>query len=418
MKDIVKILSLIYLLVFVSSCLGEIDPLDYIEGDEIRYAGKANDVLYRAGQNRLEIQFTLGPDPNISGAAIYWNLNRDSIIFDIDRSSLENNRVNKVIENLTENIYNFEIYTIDKFGNRSVPVNITGRTYGDRYATVMADREIEGFELINKEGDVKVLFADSIITSRGVYLEYKDIDNETKKMFVDNTALYGIIPGASKLGVQPLKIKTFFLPEPLAIDTFFSVNTITYDPDDLSPLVDIVSKPYSYIELKGDATAQGWNLLWDGRIMSGKEKYDDVGWNSFNTNIDGNDPQWVTIDVGAPIKIERIRADFYYYRSGTMPKNMDIMAYKGEGVPPSLEIIDADYWKDWQVINTFDTSSTADYPNNDEGFNKGLDKTFEYNSVPIARYYRLRNNQAGYYADWAKSRFSLSELTFWEYVGY
>lgn len=413
MKNITKIISFVCLILFVS-CASEIDPLDYIDGGEIRYPGKANEVLYRAGKNRLEIEFTLGPDPNISQGVIYWNSGKESISFPIDRASLEGNKVTTLIENLTEGIYNFEIRTIDVFGNQSVPVYLTGRTYGDRFATILAGRQIEEIDLADLQGNVKLDWGDSIIYSGGIYFEYKNAENEQQRVLIPNTESGRILEKGTTFPKQDFKISTFFIPEPTAIDTFFHVRTIEYDPASLPSVVQM-AKPYAYINLTGDVAQDKvfeWAILFDGKAMSGKEKYGDVGWKSCYTDDPTADPQWITFDVGAAIKMQRIRMDFYYFKSGSMPTDMDVVAYAGEGVPPSLDAADPDYWKDWVVVCNFDNTLLS---NDDAGFLKGMDSTFEPDDVPIARYYRMKSNGLN---AWGGTRFSLSELTVWAHVGY
>lgn len=416
MKNIIRILSLICLLLAIS-CSGEIDPLDYVDGGELRYPGKANDVSYNAGKERLEIQFNLGPDPNVTRAVVYWNLKKDSVVIDIDKASMEDNKVKRIIDNLPENIYNFEIYTYDKFGNKSVPVYLTGRTYGKRYTSVVTDRRVQGFELINTKGDVNLLWGDSILYSGGVYLEYKDQNNEKKELLIRNSESNTFFADGFKYPKQDLKITTFFLPELNAIDTFFTTTVKEYDPKDLPKLV-AMKKPYSALILKGDDECNGWDYLWDNRAMSGFEKYEDVNWQAFNTSGSW-EPVWFTVNVGEPVRIQRIRADFYFYKNGSMPKYLDVLAYSGNGVPPGLEADDPDYWKDWVIIHSFDTTSESEYPyadgDKDVGFLKGLDQTFDAASVPKTQYYRLKSN--GGWADWASHQISLAELSFWAHVG-
>ena len=149
--------------------------------------------------------------------------------------------------------------------------------------------------------------------------------------------------------------------------------------------------------------------------MSGPEKYGEVGWGSFVVEGGSRDPVWVTIDVKEPIRIQRIRGDFYYFYAGTMPRVLDVLAYTGTGTPPSLEVGNADYWKDWKIIHTFKT--LEENTNDNAGFQKGLDKTFNAEDVPTARYFRLRNNELNFFGN-PNTNFSLSELTFWAHVGY
>jgi hypothetical protein len=420
MKNIIKLLGLACL-ILITSCSGEIDPLDYVDGGEIRYPGKANNLVYRGGKNRLEIQFTLGPDPSVDKTVIYWNLKKDSVVINIDRASLKGNTITKVIENLPEDIYNFEIYTYDKYGNKSVPSYLTGRTYGDRYANVLADRGMS-YEFSNLQGDVRITWADSIIYSSGAYLEYTDLDNNPLKVFISNKETERTIKDGIKYTKRDMKITTFFIPEPYAIDTFYTSHIQEFDPSNL-PVVVEMAKPYAgaFVAEFDTPVLQDWNSAW-GNIWngnwgktfvqntSGDPWADEAGWTVFGTNPnDGAESTWLTIDIKEHVKLARYRTGFYWPYMSACPRKTELWAYTGTGAPTK-----EDGWNNWVKIGSMDNSALTHAEMETQyglGDNLYLDAT---DSHPVARYYRLRC-----YDNWdSKVHFIIAEVTFWAHIGF
>jgi len=70
-------------------------------------------------------------DPKIVSCRIYWDLGTryEEVPVDMSGGAF---RIEKEIT-LPENTYNFDIYTYDAAGNRSVPVNVSSKTYGEQY---------------------------------------------------------------------------------------------------------------------------------------------------------------------------------------------------------------------------------------------------------------------------------------------
>lgn len=63
MKNLIKTTTL-GIVALAAACSGPIDPFEeFTDGEEIRYAGKANELSYTTGKNRLAINFVLAPIP-------------------------------------------------------------------------------------------------------------------------------------------------------------------------------------------------------------------------------------------------------------------------------------------------------------------------------------------------------------------
>ncbi len=409
MKNIIKLFCFISLLLNCA-CEREIDPLQFAPEGELRYPGKANNTTYFAGKERLQIQFTLGPDPNVNKAIIYWNLLKDSVIVDIDRNSLTDNIVNTQIENLPENIYNFEIYTYDKFDNKSVPSHLVGRTYGARYSSALSNRTITDYEAASEHGDVKIMWGDSILYSAGVQLTYTDFDQNRKIVNVSNVDSETIL---TQVNINnEIEIATLFAPEPYAIDTFESKTTIKLDP---TKLILEMQKPYAsgYVDGFDSTNNSQWDQLWDGKWGKtfnqndgGTPWADEAGWGSFEPQGPlPAQPAWLTVDLSRPVKVAKYRSGLYWPYMRACPKKTELWAYTGTGTPTAGE-----GWNNWVKIGSTDNSAytpadmAREYPLGDNIYT-------EYASVPSARFYRIKVSEV-----WgSNSSFSISEVTFWKY---
>ncbi|MDR1170995.1 MAG: DUF4998 domain-containing protein [Bacteroidales bacterium] len=103
------------------------------------YPAKAVDVVSVPGKNRIKIAWAAGADKSLTGARIFWQNYTESYETDI----LPNmDSVRCIIGPLAEGNYSFIIHTYDDKGNRSVPVEVNGRVYGDQYISTLLPRDI------------------------------------------------------------------------------------------------------------------------------------------------------------------------------------------------------------------------------------------------------------------------------------
>lgn len=406
MKKIILLFCFIPLFLNIA-CEGEIDPLQFAQGGELRYPGKVSSATYLAGKERLQIQLTLGPDPNVNKVIIYWNLSKEHLIVDIDRSSLKDNTVDVLIENLPENIYNFEIYTYDKFENKSIPTYLVGRTYGNRYLSILNNRPIATYEAVDN-GGVKIIWGDSIIYSAGVRMEYTDLEQNKKVVEIPNIVNETILEQVDIN--KEIEISTLFAPEPNAIDIFESKKIMRLDP---TKLILELKKPYALNHVGGFDSAYGGNpdKLWDGKWGktfnqdgSGNPWGNEAGWGVFEPKTI---PAWFTIDLSKSVKIARYRSGFYWPYMNGCPKKTELWAYTGEGVPTAEE-----GWNNWVKIGSADNSALT-LEEMVSAYSLGDNIYPDYNSVPSAQYYRVKVLET-----WkpGASCFSISEVTFWRYT--
>lgn len=400
-------------LFLMEACSGDINPLNYSKNGDLRYPGKVNNAIYYPGNNRLQLHFTLGPDPNVNKIGIYWNLQKDSFMVNIDRNALKNNIKEILIENLPENIYNFEIYTFDKFGNKSVPTYLTGRTYGPRYEEGLNNRTISSLEAANENGDVNILWNDSILYSYDVKVSYADKSNVTKTIIVSNKDSYSLLKNIDV--TKDVNVTTRFLPEINAIDTFATAYSIKVN---VKKLQLEIPKPYASGFVAGYDTPNnnGWNSLWDGKWgktfsqnSSGSPWATEAGWKFFETKPSATATEsWFTIDLSKAVKLSRYRTGFYWPYMNSCPKVTELWAYIGAGVPTA-----ANGNTNWIRIGITD-NSLLNINQMTEQYSLGDNIYIDYDSSILARFYRIKvlSNWGGT----LKGALNIAEVTFWEYI--
>jgi hypothetical protein len=185
----------------------------YLDEGEIVYAAKVDSVAPRAGRNRIQLEMFI-ISQRIENVRVYWNEYSDSV--DIAVANQTGSKM-KILENMEEKGYIFQLVSIDKFGHRSLPFEVSGKVYGDRFQASLTNRAItsktalvDGKTTINWSGAVdKGVRCDlTYINTSGEQVTTKVPMNVTKTELLDLAS--------------DLKYRTLFLPEATAIDTFYT----------------------------------------------------------------------------------------------------------------------------------------------------------------------------------------------------
>lgn len=213
---ILSILSMA-LLIIVSGC-SEMDDTysHFLESGKIKYAGKADYVQVIPGNNRLSLTWPKSSDPSVTKAKIYWNNRTDSMEVEIDRTQ---DQITVPFENMPEGNHSFEIITFDDEGNRSVVVEITGRSYGSVYQNTLLTRIVESTNWL-AENRLSVRFAPvtdtTLVNTEFIYESESDIyDTMIITPDMDSVVIEDFPRGQ-------LKYRSTFKPHPNALDTFNS----------------------------------------------------------------------------------------------------------------------------------------------------------------------------------------------------
>ncbi|MDR2038057.1 MAG: discoidin domain-containing protein [Bacteroidales bacterium] len=204
---------------FMASC-GDMDEnyKEFIVSNGITYPGKVVSPLLHPGENRILLEWQPSNDPKVTNTRIYWNNYTDSI----DIPTLEDmDTLYQMISPLVENTYTFIFKTFDDERNSSVPMEITGKAYGDIYRADLSNRRIAN-EYVDEERLWTIIWGKSDILNgaAGTELIYKISDTETRRVVVP--ADEDILRVTGHVSESEYKYRTFFLPTPIAIDTFYT----------------------------------------------------------------------------------------------------------------------------------------------------------------------------------------------------
>jgi hypothetical protein len=147
------------------SCSKWDDYKKYTANGEIIYAGKLDSVKALSGKNRVRITGKFNADPKISKVKIFWNNNRDSMMYDIKPGT--NGNVFDQTFAMPESITTFTIYTYDADGNKSIPVYVVGKSFGEAYRKKISNRVIANIRYMSNSTTINWEAADPTL---GAYL--------------------------------------------------------------------------------------------------------------------------------------------------------------------------------------------------------------------------------------------------------
>ncbi|GEC70952.1 protein of unknown function [Flavobacterium flevense] len=279
------------LIVLVHSCSSNADDyLKFTEGGAISYTGKMDSLKILPGRDRIKIEGLIISDPKVSELRVYWDTKKDSVVIPINRTSGVD-MVSTFIENLPENIYNFEVKTFDAKGNSSVSQYITAQTYGTRYQASLTDRKIVNSSL-SSDLSLTINFATMDLTTGAfateiVYTDGSDVEHTITVPVTQNQL---VVPNY-KIGSK-FKQRSLFLPVKTAIDTFYT-DFVSKDPQviDLTYLIKNNKRPFVASSFSGR-----WGTLADWTTNDACKNHD--GYGGIDFGCCGNPPATINLESG------------------------------------------------------------------------------------------------------------------------
>jgi len=191
----------------------------YLSDGSITYSGKIDSVKAHPGDGRIMLSGLLIADPKITELRVYWNNHTDSFSLPITRTP-NVDTVKAFLNKMEEGVKTFSLVTLDKYGNRSVEVTITGRVYGDVYRSLLLNRTIKDGLFVGDSVSLDWNVLDASTGGLGCEIQFTDKANKLQKVFVKRTDARTVLPNY-KYGTK-FSYRTLFLPDSLAIDTFYS----------------------------------------------------------------------------------------------------------------------------------------------------------------------------------------------------
>ncbi len=213
--------QLLYIMIGIVWCLSSCKEMDsiyeeYIIPNGIIYPGKALNPIVYAGKNRVKISWLKGADPKVVKARIYWNNYTDSVNVDVPANQ---DTISVILENLPENTYSFFIRTFDGKGNVSVPVEVIGTSYGERYQAGILNRAINNAIITGTTIKVDWGTIDTL-SAYATEVRYTNAAGELETLYAMSNQSVSTITDIKK-GTTFL-YRTLYVPNHLAIDTFYT----------------------------------------------------------------------------------------------------------------------------------------------------------------------------------------------------
>lgn len=191
---------------------------DFLEGGEIIYTGKVDSVKVFAGRNRIQLSWLLLSDPRITRCKLQWNEGANSLDIPVQRTAgVDTVRI--LLPDLEERTYTFEMSTYDDAGHSSVKVAAIGTVYGEKYAKTLFNRPVKSHSFIVND-TARVTWSGANTQNIRVEVSYTGKSGAQHTVNVNRTDAECKLPDFLK--GNAITYRTVYLPEPNAIDTFYT----------------------------------------------------------------------------------------------------------------------------------------------------------------------------------------------------
>lgn len=400
MKYWVNYLKTVGVFIFIFIFLVHCKKMDgnykqFIEDGQQPYIGKADSVIVKGGNGRIELSWIYF-DPKAESYKIYWDNKKDSVVGTLQNSgSIDTAKV--MLTDLSEGIHYFEIVLFGVHGNSSISVEAIGSVYGEKYQQSLLTRTYEKISWVGPHAIAINWNASNNEDMVGVNIKYKNRNGKDVKLFFPDVLSSDTVwnlPHPNDTG--KFKFQTLFLPDSLALDTFYTAFKSVEAP---LKGVELDKSLWSLEKLDNDAWEYPSNRdpasLWDGSVHT-----------STFINDRAPFPQWLTIDLGQKAILTSFRKNDYW-------KGDTYRYLYGRGVPRIWEVWasndpsqDGD-WSHWTKLAHFESplplSTYGD--NNDEGMTENIEagkegETVKFSNLDTAyRYIRYKTIQVWYSRD-------------------
>jgi hypothetical protein len=215
---------LLFMMLTVFSCSKWDDYKVYTAGGEIIYPGTLDSLKILSGKGRVRLSGILNADPTVSTIKILWNNNADSQVYEIKRG-LTGNKFEQTFP-MPESVTTFTVYTYDMEGNRSVPVYVVGKSFGDIYRRSLANRYITSVTYTAAKDSTTINW--DAAASTALFTEVMYPQNPSGIMVKLDVGVKDVKTALNGFDFQKAKFsyRTFYRPDSTSIDTFATHYTV------------------------------------------------------------------------------------------------------------------------------------------------------------------------------------------------
>lgn len=384
----IKYSGVLILLLLIIGCsdMEEIHK-EYLQGEKI-YAGVLDSLQVQSGYKRVKI---IGSTRFLWGAKeaiVAWG-DDNMEVFQIEEDPGE--EFGMIINNLEERNYEFQVYTKDADGNKSILQTVIGRSVGEIFKSSQQSRGIIGFERL-----VDGTYINWAHKAESEYLVFTEIKYRNADGGMTTDTVYPDDASIKLMNWKPLgelKINSFVKSGDEGIDTI-ALSTV----ENSLPLMELDKELFTLIRMPSDNPGNFYGAdpvkyLFDG---DGTWRGDSYGYHSGLNSI----PHHFTIDLGVMANIRKVRLDLRDPNNftGNNPTEIEFWGRTDlEGAETSSSSVAEFEAKGWQLLYR----GTVDGANN-----QTLEVNIEDESVIRYLRYRVVSSVGGESAQ-------LTEMTFW-----
>lgn len=236
MKKYWFLIILLYSIVNHFGCTDMNDKHDiYLQEGEILYIGRIDSAKLFAGNQRFLLRYWI-TDSRAKELKVYWERKKDSLVAPIpvhDPLDSIDIIIGNDLVNIPEGSHTIEVITTDGENLRSIKYERIINVYGPKYASTLYNRQIREVAYNSINSTLIIDWSDAVsIREIGIEFSYSDkelgpvILKLSTEQIGSQTVLHNVDPD------QEITYRTMFLPEPLAIDTFYteveSISTVLH----------------------------------------------------------------------------------------------------------------------------------------------------------------------------------------------
>ena len=215
------LIPVIVMLIIFGACSKMNDLHDpYLKMGERIYLNKLDTAFIGPGTNRIKLSY-LNTDPKAAIIKLYWQSKSDSLLITMDKNSL-NDTVSILIPDFAEDTYTFQLVTMDSEKKyKSMPYEVNANVYGEKFANSLGDRSLSLSQYVTSLQELTLKWVRAPKYYIGSEIKYYPRGESTPKVLkISNTDNELKVPDFDI--DKDLHIRTVYLPDVAAIDTFYT----------------------------------------------------------------------------------------------------------------------------------------------------------------------------------------------------
>ncbi len=233
----------------------------YLKDGETIYTNKVDSIETLPGDSRLKISGYISNAFNVKEIIVYWNEEQNSQTFPYQKSENDTDPVELIVTELEETTYQFDIYSVDADGNRSVKVTAFGTSYGEIYRSNLEPRLFKSF-IYEGDGNATMNFNIKSELTRDTEVVFTNLDGENISVIIDMDDTSAVLERIDLS--EEVRYRTNYVPTAAdeetgvetAIDEFTSDWGIYTMPSTLKPIAD----SFTFNSILGGVSANWENL--------------------------------------------------------------------------------------------------------------------------------------------------------------